>query len=60
MANRTSAMAELRAILSQRSPIYAEAAQTVDTSSVRVTEAVRLISAALRQKEEKTARKLKS
>lgn len=60
MANRTSAMAELRAILSQRSPIYAEAAQTVDTSSARVTEAVRLISAALRQKEEKAIRKLKS
>ena len=59
MANRTSAMTELRAILSQRSPIYAEAAQTVDSSSVRVTEAVRLISAALRQKEEKTGRKPK-
>jgi XRE family aerobic/anaerobic benzoate catabolism transcriptional regulator len=56
MANRTSAMAELRAILSQRSPIYAEAAQTVDTSSVRVGEAVRLISAAMRQKEDKTAK----
>jgi XRE family aerobic/anaerobic benzoate catabolism transcriptional regulator len=60
MANRTSAMTELRAILSQRSPIYAEAAQTVDTSSVRVTEAVRLISGVLRQKEEKTVRKVKS
>src|SRR5262249_5299374 len=32
MANRTSAMAELRAILSQRSPVYAEASQTIDTS----------------------------
>jgi XRE family aerobic/anaerobic benzoate catabolism transcriptional regulator len=43
MANRSSAMAELRSILSIRSPIYAEAAQTVDTSSVRVKEAVRRI-----------------
>ena len=59
MANRTSAMAELRAILSQRSPIYAEASQTVDSSSVRVTEAVRLVSTALRQKEKKTGRKSK-
>jgi XRE family transcriptional regulator, aerobic/anaerobic benzoate catabolism transcriptional regulator len=57
MANRTSAMAELRSILGQRAPLYAEAAQTVDTSSVRVTEAVRLISAALRQKEERGGRK---
>jgi XRE family aerobic/anaerobic benzoate catabolism transcriptional regulator len=60
MANRTSAMAELRSILSQRSPIYAEAAQTIDTSSVRVTEAVRLIAAALRKKDEKMGRKLKA
>jgi len=50
MANRTSAMAELRSILSQRSPLYAEAAQTIDTSSVRVTEAVRRIAAAVREK----------
>jgi len=57
MANRTSAMAELRSILSQRAPLYAEAAQTIDTSSVRVSEAVRMISAALRQKEEKRGRK---
>jgi XRE family aerobic/anaerobic benzoate catabolism transcriptional regulator len=57
MANRTSAMAELRSILLQRAPLYAEAAQTIDTSSVRVTEAVRSISAALRQKEERISRK---
>ena len=57
MANRTSAMAELRSILSLRTPLYAEAAQTVDTSSLRVTEAVRVISAALRRKEEKVGRK---
>ena len=48
MANRTSAMAELRSILSQRSALYAEAAQTIDTSTMRVTEAVRQISAAVR------------
>jgi XRE family aerobic/anaerobic benzoate catabolism transcriptional regulator len=57
MANRTSAMAELRSILSIRSPLYSEAAQTIDTSSLRVSEAVRQISAALRQKEEKVGRK---
>jgi|SRR5579884_71337 len=43
MANRASAMAELRSILAIRSPLYAEAAQTLDTSSVRVKEAVRRI-----------------
>ena len=57
MANRTGAMTELRSILSLRAPLYAEAAQTIDTSSVRVTEAVRMISAALRQKEERVGRK---
>jgi len=57
MANRTSAMTELRSILSLRAPLYSEAAQTVDTSSVRVAEAVRVITAALRQKEEKAGRK---
>jgi XRE family aerobic/anaerobic benzoate catabolism transcriptional regulator len=48
MANRTSAMAELRAILAQRSPVYAEAALTIDTSATRVSEAVRTIAAAVR------------
>src|SRR5215831_7340355 len=57
MANRTSAMSELRSILSQRAPLYAEAAQTIDTSSIRVNEAVRTIAAALQQKEEKVGRK---
>jgi len=47
MANRTSAMAELRSILSLRSPLYAEATQMIDTNSVRVTEAVRMIAEAL-------------
>jgi len=49
MANRSSAMAELRAILSQRSPIYAEASETIDTSAVRVSEAVRMIAAVIRK-----------
>jgi len=57
MANRTSAMTELRSILSLRAPLYSEAAQTIDTSSVRVSEAVRLISATLRHKEDKVGRK---
>jgi XRE family transcriptional regulator, aerobic/anaerobic benzoate catabolism transcriptional regulator len=47
MANRSSAMAELRSILSLRSPLYAEATQMIDTNSVRVTEAVRIIAEAL-------------
>jgi XRE family aerobic/anaerobic benzoate catabolism transcriptional regulator len=49
MANRTSAMAELRSILSIRSPLYAEAAQTIDTSAVRVHDAVRQIASAMRK-----------
>ena len=57
MANRTSAMTELRSILSLRAPLYSEAAQTIDTSSIRVTEAVKQISSVLRQKEEKVGRK---
>lgn len=43
MANRASAMAELRSILAIRSPLYAEADQTIDTSSLRAREAVRMI-----------------
>jgi XRE family transcriptional regulator, aerobic/anaerobic benzoate catabolism transcriptional regulator len=50
MANRASAMTELRSILSLRSPLYSEAAQTIDTSSIRVAGAVKAIAAALRQK----------
>jgi XRE family aerobic/anaerobic benzoate catabolism transcriptional regulator len=50
MQDRASAMAELRSMLSLRAPLYAEAAQTIDTSSLRVTEAVRLISAVLRKR----------
>ena len=57
MANRASAMAELRSILALRAPLYAEAAQTIDSSSVRVSEAVRLIAAALREKEQTVGRK---
>lgn len=57
MANRTSAMAELRSILSIRSPLYSEAAQTIDTSSIRVSEAVKMIAGAVRHKEEKVGSK---
>jgi len=57
MANRGSAMGEPRSILSLRAPLYAEAAQTIDTSSVRVSEAVRMISAGLDQKEKKLGRR---
>jgi XRE family aerobic/anaerobic benzoate catabolism transcriptional regulator len=49
MANRTEAMTELRSILSLRAPLYAEAALTVDTSTTRISEAVRMISTALRR-----------
>src|SRR5262245_23836420 len=49
MANRTSAMAELRSMLSLRAPLYAEATLTVDTSSTRISGAVRTISTALRR-----------
>src|SRR5947209_31163 len=47
MANRTSAMAELRSILSLRSPLYGEAEQMIDTNSVGTTEAARMIAASL-------------
>jgi hypothetical protein len=43
-------MAELRAILSQRAPLYAEAAQTIDTSAMRMPKAVKMIAAAVREK----------
>jgi XRE family aerobic/anaerobic benzoate catabolism transcriptional regulator len=51
MENRTSAMAELRSILSHRAPMYAQAAQTIDTSAVTVSAAVRMIAAALRRQQ---------
>jgi hypothetical protein len=60
MANRASAMAELRSILALRGPVYAEAAQTIDTSAIRVTEAVRMISAVVQQKEERGPRSRKT
>jgi XRE family aerobic/anaerobic benzoate catabolism transcriptional regulator len=52
MANRSSAMTELRSILSLRSPLYSEAAQTVDTSSMRVSVAVKAIATALEARKE--------
>ena len=60
MANRTSGMTELRSILSLRGPLYAEAAQTIDTSSARLSEAVRMIAAAVNQKEKKGGRRKSS
>lgn len=57
IANRTSVMTELRSILSLRSPLYSEAAQTVDTSSIRVSEAVKTIASTVRHKENKVGRK---
>src|SRR5262245_66244103 len=57
MADRTSAMAELRSILSLRGPLYAEADLTIDTSSIRVTEADRIVSAVHQTKCRKIERK---
>ncbi len=48
MANRRSAMTELRSILSIRSPLYAEATQTIDTSSTPIRDAVGLITTSVR------------
>jgi XRE family aerobic/anaerobic benzoate catabolism transcriptional regulator len=58
MANRASAMTELRSILSLRSPLYSEAAQTVDTSSVRVSTAVKAIATALESRDGKIDEKV--
>ena len=49
MDNRSSAMTELRSILSLRSPLYSESAQTIDTSSVPVGEAAELIAKFLQE-----------
>ena len=43
MDNRRSAMTELRSILSLRSPLYSESAQTIDTSTVAAGDAAELI-----------------
>jgi XRE family aerobic/anaerobic benzoate catabolism transcriptional regulator len=48
MANRPNAMAELRAILAAREPLYAQADITVDTSRHDRDQAVRAILAALK------------
>ena len=47
MANRPNAMAELRAILAAREPLYAEADVTIDTSSASPADVPRLVLAAL-------------
>jgi len=59
MANRasaTAAMTELRSIIAERTPLYSEAAQTIDTGAIRVNEAVRLIATALRRKDARVVR----
>ena len=48
MANRRSAMTELGSILSIRSPLYSEASQTIDTSSIPIQSAVGIIAATVR------------
>ena len=53
MSNRTSAMAELRSIMVRRASLYSEAAQTINTGSTRVSEAVRRIAAALHKKDKR-------
>ena len=45
MADNPEAMAELRRLLSQRRPLYGEAAHTVDTSGLEVDDVVRRIEA---------------
>jgi XRE family aerobic/anaerobic benzoate catabolism transcriptional regulator len=58
MANRTSAMSELRLILQQRAPLYSEATQTVDTSSLRINQAVRSIGSAVRKTSQTRSRSM--
>jgi XRE family aerobic/anaerobic benzoate catabolism transcriptional regulator len=55
-ASATGAMTALRSIITERTPLYSEAAQTIDTGEVRVPEAVRQIDAALCKKEGRAAR----
>ena len=51
MANRRSAMTDLRSILSIRAPLYSEAAQTIDTSSTAIRSAARQVAAVVRKTE---------
>ncbi len=55
-ASGTAAMTELRSIITERTPLYSEAAQTIDTGAVRVPEAVRQIATALRKKDTRVVR----
>ncbi len=43
MADHPQAMAELRRLLAAREPLYAQAAHTVDTSRLGVTETLRAV-----------------
>jgi XRE family aerobic/anaerobic benzoate catabolism transcriptional regulator len=47
MADKPEAMAELRRLLAERQPLYAEAARVIDTSRLSVDEAVAAIESAL-------------
>ncbi len=55
-ASVQGAMAELRSIIAARTPLYSEAAQTIDTGSHRVPDVIRLIMAALRAKDTRVVR----
>ncbi len=50
MTNRANAMAELKALLSERRPLYARADHVVDTSRTTLAEAADLVVAALRSR----------
>ena len=55
-ASGTAAIAELRSIITERAPLYSEAAQTIDTGLIRVNEAVRLVATALRKTDQRAVR----
>jgi hypothetical protein len=48
MANHPQAMADLRALLAAREPLYASADHTIETSGVKVERVVAAIQEALR------------
>jgi XRE family aerobic/anaerobic benzoate catabolism transcriptional regulator len=51
--HRHSAITELRSIIAQRTLMYSEAAQTIDTSALGVSEAVGIIADAIRRSSER-------
>jgi hypothetical protein len=50
MADHPQAMAELRRLLAEREPLYAEAAATVDTSRLGPERTLRAVEAAVRRR----------